>query len=138
MPRQRPAQAAANAFMTGSPPKAQHQNAPGSIPGVPTAPEPEKINIEEVRSCWVGIFCPRFFSCPCGCSPRGRFVRPQFACPGGCGYAKTWTHQTHCCTGCSRGEDHTNNCERKLWKGNKNDASAIKVQALCCEMFSGA
>ena len=60
MPRQRPAQAAANAFMTGSPPKAQHQNAPGSIPGVPTAPEPEKINIEEVRSCWVGIFCPRF------------------------------------------------------------------------------
>ena len=107
MGRDRMATAAANSWMTGSPPKKQHQNAPGSMPGVPTAPEIQKIDIEE------------------------------FECPGKCGYARTWTHQTHCCTGCSRDQPHTNNCEHKIWKGRKMDASSIKIQQLCCEMFAG-
>ena len=107
MVKQRLATSVANSMMAGAPPKPQHQGPVGSIPGVPTAPENQTINIE------------------------------IFACPGNCGFARTWTHQTHCCTGCSRGEDHTNNCERKIWKGAVNDASAIKVQQLCCEFITG-
>ena len=53
------------------------------------------------------------------------------ACPGKCGFAKTFTHPTHCCTGCSRDEEHTNNCERKPF-GHK-DGSPIKLLAVCCE-----
>ena len=104
MGRDRMATAAANSWMTGSPPKKQHQNAPGSMPGVPTAPEIQKIDIEE------------------------------FECPGKCGYARTWTHQTHCCTGCSRDQPHTNNCEHKVWKGRKMDASSIKIQQLSARL----
>ena len=109
MPKKRTlAEAAADWYMQGRPPPPQHQGPLGSpIPGVPTAPEPQKMDIED------------------------------FPCPGECGYCRTWTHQTHCCTGCSRGLDHTNNCERKIWKGAKRDASAVKVQALCCEILTG-
>ena len=70
--------------------------------GVPTAPDNEKINVEHIE------------------------------CPGKCGFARTFTHQTHCCTGCSRGQAHTNNCERILWKGSK-DAHEIKIQSIFCE-----
>lgn len=52
--------------------------------GVPTAPDPQRMDYEPT------------------------------ACPGGCGCAKTFTHETHCCTGCARGQDHTNNCERRV------------------------
>ena len=59
-------------------------------------------------------------------------------CPGeGCKFKVTGTHETHCCTGCSRGLEHTNNCQGiPNGKGVGIDAHPVKLMALCCEMCS--
>ena len=107
MVRGRLAENVANSYLAGKPPSPQHQGPAGSIPGVPTQPEPQVIDIEMVE------------------------------CPGKCGFARTWTHQTHCCTGCARGDEHTNNCEKKPWGIHGKDADKVKVQQLLCECLYG-
>ena len=67
-------------------------------------------------------------------APEPQIILEPKLCPGKCGFMVTFTHDTHCCTGCSRGQEHTNNCEGKPWKGVRSgDASPIKVAASCVE-----